>query len=250
MTLGAVASRLMVTDLLSVPPALVAEQVSVWPAVSELMVVGSHPVLLVMDDSGSLTFQLTVTLDVYQPFWPCVPWTSGVITGAVVSQFAVVHVTFMGSVRVIVSPELFKPVALYVTVPEPAPATDELTFTVEDTLSLSAPLPTELQFEGSVIVFGDAICALRPAPVTEAVTVTVAPFAKVFVAVAFPCRVTLTSAVLLDSTPEHTEPMAMLLLLKAAMSSPSETALSARAIAGTASSTAHVIKRSVILPLR
>src|SRR5918998_5358549 len=105
--------------------------------------------------------------------------------GAVVSQLDVVHVTFMVSVRLISTPELLKPLAVYTTEPEPGPATDELSFTVEDTLSLSAPLPATSQFEGSVIVFGDAISALRPAPVTWAVTVTVALFAKVFVAVAF-----------------------------------------------------------------
>lgn len=90
---GAVASRLMVTDCEFVPPALVALQMRVRPAVSELMVVDSHPVVEVIVDSGSDTVQLTVTSLTYQPLLPSVPLTLGVITGGVVSvraKFAVI----------------------------------------------------------------------------------------------------------------------------------------------------------------
>ncbi|HVE69693.1 MAG TPA: hypothetical protein VNB64_14055 [Solirubrobacteraceae bacterium] len=71
---GAVASRLTVTEFDAVPPVLVAEQVSVVPAVSALIVVGSvHPVDELIADSASTTAQLTVTLLVYQPLLPSVP---------------------------------------------------------------------------------------------------------------------------------------------------------------------------------
>jgi hypothetical protein len=83
--LGADASRLIVTELELVPPALVAEHVSVMPAVSVLMVVGPQPVDDVTVDSGSVTVQETLTLLVYHPFVPRVPETLGVITGGVVS---------------------------------------------------------------------------------------------------------------------------------------------------------------------
>jgi hypothetical protein len=82
---GTLTSRVIVTDELDVPPALVAEQVSVTPAVSELTVVEPQSVVEVTADSGSLTVQDTVTSLVYQPFRPSVPTTVGVITGAVVS---------------------------------------------------------------------------------------------------------------------------------------------------------------------
>jgi hypothetical protein len=84
-SVGSVASRLMVTDSLEVPPALVAVQVSVAPSVSELMVVESHPLELLMADSLSTTVQLTVTLLVYQLLLPSVPLTRGVMAGGVVS---------------------------------------------------------------------------------------------------------------------------------------------------------------------
>src|SRR5262245_49743713 len=67
---GAVASRLMVTFTgPAEPPALVAEQLNVVPAVSELMVVSTHPVS-VTDDSGSVTVQSTTALVTYQPLLP------------------------------------------------------------------------------------------------------------------------------------------------------------------------------------
>jgi hypothetical protein len=82
---GAVASRLIVTDCELVPPALVAEHVNVWPLVSAETVALEQPELDVTVDSGSLTVQLTVTLLVYQPLFPSVPETFGVMTGGVES---------------------------------------------------------------------------------------------------------------------------------------------------------------------
>jgi hypothetical protein len=82
---GAVASRLIVTFSLLLPPALVAEQVSVTPAVSLLTVTGSQPLWLLMADSLSTTLQLTLTPLTYQPLAPSVPATVGVMTGAVLS---------------------------------------------------------------------------------------------------------------------------------------------------------------------
>src|SRR2546423_441965 len=82
---GAVASRLIVTDWPLVPPLLVAVQVKVVPAVSVVMLVGPQPFCDVTDDSGSTTVQLTATLLVYQPLFPNVPTMCGVMTGALVS---------------------------------------------------------------------------------------------------------------------------------------------------------------------
>jgi hypothetical protein len=160
----------------------------------------------------------------------------------------------MVSVRVTSPPAAFLPVALYVTVPEPAPATDELSFTVEDTLALSVLFAFSLQSEGSVIVFGVPICALRPAPVTEVmVTVAVELFAKtlllMLVVLASPFLLIKTGADLLDSTPEQTEPKAMLLSARGARPSPSATVLSANATAGKASISANDIKSREILLL-
>lgn len=86
-TVGGVPSRYTVTDCEEVPPALVAEQVSVVLVVSEAIVVVSQPVE-VNDDSGSVTLQLTITSLVYQPLLPKVPETVGLITGGVVSEGA------------------------------------------------------------------------------------------------------------------------------------------------------------------
>ena len=85
---GLVASRLMVTELELVPPALVAEQVRVVPAVSVVIVVEPQPVLEEIAESGSDTVQLTVTSLTYQPLLPRVPATFGVMLGAVVSAGA------------------------------------------------------------------------------------------------------------------------------------------------------------------
>ena len=84
--LGAVTSRLMVTDCSFVPPALVAEQVRVAPVVSEVIVVGPQSLVFVTVDSASVTVQLTSTSLTYQPLLPSVPLTFGVITGGVVSD--------------------------------------------------------------------------------------------------------------------------------------------------------------------
>ena len=83
---GAVASRLMVTEAESVPPPLVAVQVSVVPGVSLETVVGSQPDEDVIGDSPSTTDHDTVTSLVYQPLLPSVPTTVGVMTGGVESD--------------------------------------------------------------------------------------------------------------------------------------------------------------------
>jgi hypothetical protein len=85
-TPGLVASRLIVTELLFVPPALVAVQVSVVPAVSALMVVDPQPLVEEIADSLSTTVHETVTLLVYQSLLPRVPLTLGEMTGGVVSD--------------------------------------------------------------------------------------------------------------------------------------------------------------------
>jgi hypothetical protein len=85
---GAVASRLIVTDWEAVPPALVAVHVSVVPVVSDVIVVEPQPDEDEIAESGSVTVQLTVTLLVYQPLFPSVPLTLGVITGGVLSAGA------------------------------------------------------------------------------------------------------------------------------------------------------------------
>src|SRR5215472_6173319 len=83
---GGVASRLIVTVLkLESPAPFVAEQVTEKPAVSVVIDVGAHPVEDAIPDSGSVAFQLTVTLLTYQPFEPIVPAIVGVITGGVLS---------------------------------------------------------------------------------------------------------------------------------------------------------------------
>ena len=83
---GAVTSRLMVTDCVLVPPALVAEHVNVVPAVSIVTLLDPQPVLDVIVDSGSATVHETPTLLVYQPLLPSVPLTVGVMTGEVLSE--------------------------------------------------------------------------------------------------------------------------------------------------------------------
>ena len=85
LSVGAVASRLIVTDWEAVPPPLVAEQVTIVPVVSTDTVVEPQLVVLETVDCPSETVQVTVTLEVYQPLLPSVPWTSGVMTGGVVS---------------------------------------------------------------------------------------------------------------------------------------------------------------------
>src|SRR5207302_8239386 len=87
-TIGDVASRLMTTLLDAVPPALIAWQVSVSPAVSLETVVGRHPAVAVIADSASATVQLALALPKYQPLLPSTPLTLEPITGGVLSTIA------------------------------------------------------------------------------------------------------------------------------------------------------------------
>jgi hypothetical protein len=82
-SVGGVESRAMVTDRMLVPPALAAWQVKVTPEVSATTTVASQPVLVAIALCASLTSQPTVTSLVYQPPVPCVPVTTGVISGPV-----------------------------------------------------------------------------------------------------------------------------------------------------------------------
>src|SRR5438477_319330 len=83
---GGVLSMLTVTGTeLDSPSPFLAEQGSVVPSVSEVRFAGLQPVIETMRDSGSVTFQLTATLLVYQPFVPELPVIMGRITGDVVS---------------------------------------------------------------------------------------------------------------------------------------------------------------------
>jgi len=86
---GGVASRLIVTDAVDVPPPLVAEHVTATPDVSFVTFVGPQPVLDEIADSPSVTVHVTDTLPMYQPAFPSWPVTVGVITGGVES--AAVH---------------------------------------------------------------------------------------------------------------------------------------------------------------
>src|ERR1700720_1493766 len=67
------------------PTPFVARHVNVAPAVSAVSVVGVQPEEDAIPDSGSVTFQLTPTLLVYQPLLPNVPVICGTMTGGVVS---------------------------------------------------------------------------------------------------------------------------------------------------------------------
>ena len=83
---GGVLSILIVIETVPDNPApFVAEQVKVTPAVSVVRVVCAQPVEDAIPDSGSLTFQTTVTLLLYQPLLPKVPVITGTTTGGVVS---------------------------------------------------------------------------------------------------------------------------------------------------------------------
>ncbi len=81
LVLGLVASRLIVTLWLLVPPVLVASQVNVTPLVSPVMFCSSQPVWLVIGVSLSRTLQVRVTSSVYQPLSPSVPSMVGVMIG-------------------------------------------------------------------------------------------------------------------------------------------------------------------------
>src|SRR4051794_26273646 len=80
-TVGGVASRLTAADTAAVPPSEVAVHVKRDSDVSAIPVAGSHPDCELTVDCGSLTLQLTPTLDTYQPFVPVVPVTVGAMTG-------------------------------------------------------------------------------------------------------------------------------------------------------------------------
>ena len=73
---GGVASRLMVIELLALPPPEVTLQVKVTPAVSVVTLLFSQPLLDRMLAGDSLIDQLTPTAQVYQPFVPSVPVTT------------------------------------------------------------------------------------------------------------------------------------------------------------------------------
>src|SRR4051812_3730050 len=64
---GLVASRLIVTLWLLVPPALLAEQVKLTPLVSLVTLVLVQPLCELIADSLSTTLQLIVTSLMYQP---------------------------------------------------------------------------------------------------------------------------------------------------------------------------------------
>ena len=65
------------------PPLLVAVQVSDWPTVSVVIVVGLQPDDDEVADSASTTLHCTVTSATYQALLPSVPVMVGVITGGV-----------------------------------------------------------------------------------------------------------------------------------------------------------------------
>jgi hypothetical protein len=83
---GGVLSSLTVTEVdVDRPTPFVAEHVNVIPAVSAVSVVDVQPDEEAIPDSGSVTFQLTLTLLLYQPLLPNVPAICGLIIGGVVS---------------------------------------------------------------------------------------------------------------------------------------------------------------------
>jgi hypothetical protein len=85
---GAVASRLIVTESVEVPPVLVAVHVNVTPVVSLVteFVASQSTDLDVIAESGSLTLNVTVTSLLYQPLSPSVPVMVWVMTGGVASD--------------------------------------------------------------------------------------------------------------------------------------------------------------------
>ena len=82
---GEVLSIRTVTGWVAVPPALVAEQVSVWPAVSLVKREGPQPVDDVTVDSVSVTDQVTETSPLFHPFALGEGVACGTTTGGVVS---------------------------------------------------------------------------------------------------------------------------------------------------------------------
>jgi hypothetical protein len=77
---------LIVTDLVLVPPALVALHVYVVPDVSVVRDTVPQPDFLMLVDSGSVTVQIRPTSLVNQPLVPSVPVIADVMTGGVVSR--------------------------------------------------------------------------------------------------------------------------------------------------------------------
>jgi hypothetical protein len=75
---GSDASRLIVTDSDEVPLSFAALHVYVTPVVSVVIVRASQPVLEVIDEE---TCQRSDTSDVYQPFSPMVPVSTGCTAG-------------------------------------------------------------------------------------------------------------------------------------------------------------------------
>ena len=82
---GGVASRRTVTELLAVPPPLVAVQVKPCEP-SVVTVTAPQPVEALTTDSASVTLQDTATFPVYQPASPAGPATVGMMTGGVASR--------------------------------------------------------------------------------------------------------------------------------------------------------------------
>src|SRR5438046_1779821 len=78
-------SILMVTELVLVPPALVAVHVRVVPVVFELSRVVPQPLVEETGEPPSVTFQLTTTSLRNQPLVPRTPFTAAVMKGGVVS---------------------------------------------------------------------------------------------------------------------------------------------------------------------
>src|SRR5947207_3136348 len=91
---GGVLSILIMTEAKDeILTPFVAEQVKVMPGVSAVKLDAPQPFEDVMPDSGSVTFQVTVTLLRYQPLFPRLPEICGMMTGGVVSGPCVSFVT-------------------------------------------------------------------------------------------------------------------------------------------------------------
>ena len=88
-TTGALASRLMVTLRVVVPPSELAEQVKTVPLLFVDSVLSAHAAD-VMADSPSAAVHFTVTSPVYQPFLPSVPVTVYATAGGVLSRTTMV----------------------------------------------------------------------------------------------------------------------------------------------------------------
>ena len=84
-SVGATVSRLKVSERVKAPPADVAVQVKVTPAVSWVTELGVHPLLEVTADSLSMTDHWSWMLLRYQPCLPAVPVQAGTMMGGVVS---------------------------------------------------------------------------------------------------------------------------------------------------------------------